>query len=144
VRVRPQDDPSAPEAMGSLAFVDNAVDPSTGTIKLKGTFPNTDRRLWPGQFVRVTLRLTTQANAVVVPNQAIQTGQDGPFLYVVKADSTVESRRVRTGVRVEQDMVVESGLEAGEKVVTEGHLRLAPGSRVVIRDGRGGPGRKKG
>jgi multidrug efflux system membrane fusion protein len=143
VRARPQDDPLAPEQVGSLTFVDNAVDPSTGTIKLKGTFPNTERKLWPGEFVRVTLRLTTQPNAVVVPNQAVQTGQDGTFIYVVKADQTVESRPVKTGVRVDQEMVVESGLEAGEKVVVEGQLRLAPGSRVVIRDGKG-PGRKRG
>ncbi len=145
VRVRPQDDSSAGEGedKGVLTFVDNSVDATTGTIKLKGTFANTDRRLWPGQFVRVTLRLTTQENAVVVPNQAIQTGQDGSFVYVVKADRTVESRPVKTGVRVEQDMVVEAGLQAGEIVVTEGQLRLAPGSRVVVRDGRGGPERKK-
>jgi multidrug efflux system membrane fusion protein len=143
VRARPQDDPSAPEQVGALTFVDNSVDASTGTIKLKGTFPNADRKLWPGEFVRVTLRLTTQPNAVVVPNQAVQTGQDGTFIYVVKADQTVESRPVKTGVRVDQEMVVESGLEAGEKVVVEGQLRLAPGSRVVIRDGRG-PGRKRG
>jgi multidrug efflux system membrane fusion protein len=144
VRARPQDDPGAPEENGSLTFVDNSVDPSTGTIKLKGTFANANRKLWPGQFVRVTLRLTTQQNAVVVPNQAIQTGQDGTYIYVVKADQTVESRAVKTGVRVDQDMVVDDGLEAGEKVVVEGQLRLAPGSRVIIRDGKGGPGRKRG
>jgi membrane fusion protein, multidrug efflux system len=145
VRARPQDDPSAAEESGTLTFVDNTVDASTGTIKLKGTFTNTARKLWPGQFVRVNLRLTTQQNAVVVPNQAIQTGQDGPFIYVVKGDQTVESRPVKVGVRVDQDMVVDNGLEAGEKVVVEGHLRLAPGSRVIIRDGtKGGPGRKRG
>jgi len=116
------------------------VDATTGTIKLKGTFDNHNRQLWPGQFVRVTLRLTTQANAVVVPNQAIQTGQNGSFVFVVKEDRTVESRPVTTGVRVDQEMVVEKGLEAGEVVVLEGQLRLAPGSRVVIREGRGGPG----
>ena len=110
---------------------------TTGTIKLKGTFPNTDRKLWPGQFVRVTLRLTTQLNAVVVPNQAIQTGQNGSFVYVVKQDHTVESRPVTTGARVDQDMVVETGLSAGETVVTEGQLRLAPGSRVVTGSRQG-------
>ena len=120
---------------GYLSFVDNTVDPSTGTIKLKGTFTNSERALWPGQFVRVTLRLTTQDNAVVVPNQAVQTGQDGTFVYVVKQDKTVELRPVVTGTRVDQDLVVEKGLSAGETVVTEGQLRLAPGSHVKIREG---------
>jgi multidrug efflux system membrane fusion protein len=141
VRAQPQDNPEGAET-GVLTFVDNAVDMTTGTIKLKGTFPNTDRRLWPGEFVRVTLRLTTQSNAVVVPNEAVQTGQNGSFVYVVKQDRTVESRPVTTGARVDQDMVVDQGLEPGETVVTEGQLRLAPGSRVVVRgagrDGRGG------
>ena len=139
VRVRPQDDPGGEET-GVLTFVDNAVDMTTGTIKLKGTFANSDHKLWPGEFVRVILRLTTQRDAVVVPNEAVQTGQNGSFIYVVKPDRTVESRAVTTGARVDQDMVVESGLEPGETVVTEGQLRLAPGSRVVVRDGRGGGG----
>jgi multidrug efflux system membrane fusion protein len=142
VTARPQDNPGGEET-GVLTFVDNAVDTTTGTIKLKGTFPNSDRKLWPGQFVRVVLRLTMQQNAVVVPNEAVQTGQNGSFLYVVKQDRTVESRPVTVGARVDQDMVVETGLVPGETVVTEGQLRLAPGSRVVIRDGRGG-GRRGG
>jgi len=142
VRARPQDADTKDEESGNLTFIDNSVDMSTGTIKLKGTFPNTDHKLWPGQFVRVTLRLTTQKNAVVVPNEAVQTGQNGSFVYVVKADKTVESRVVTPGARVEQDMVV-NGLELGEVVVTEGQLRLAPGSKVSIKDagGRGGGGR---
>src|SRR6185369_1123481 len=140
VRARPQDAETGDEERGALTFVDNAVDVTTGTIKLKGTFPNTDHKLWPGQFVRVILRLTTQQNAVVVPNEAIQTGQTGAFVYVVKQDKTVESRPVVTGSRVEQDMVVSEGLAVGETVVTEGQLRLAPGSKVVVRDGRGGGG----
>jgi len=145
VRARPQDDPGGEET-GTLTFVDNTVDVTTGTIKLKGTFPNIDHKLWPGQFVRVTLRLTTQANAVVVPNEAVQTGQNGTFVYVVKQDKTVESRPVVTGARVDQDMVVDKGLEVGETVVTEGQLRLAPGSKVVVRDGKkgGGRGRSRG
>jgi multidrug efflux system membrane fusion protein len=142
VRAQPQDDAAAVET-GNLTFVDNAVDMTTGTIRLKGTFQNTDHKLWPGQFVRVTLRLTTQANALVVPNQAVQTGQSGSFVYVVKEDRTVDSRNVTTGARVDQDMVIDSGLEVGETVVTEGQLRLAPGSRIVVRDGRGG-GRGEG
>lgn len=144
VRSRPQDDDSGGDENGSLTFVDNTVDVTTGTIKLKGTFPNASHKLWPGQFVRVTLRLTTQPNAVVVPNEAVQTGQNGSFIYVVKQDRTVESRPVTTGARVDQDMVVEAGLEPGETVVTEGQLRLAPGSRVVVRDGRGGGGGRGG
>jgi multidrug efflux system membrane fusion protein len=140
VRARPQDAETGDEERGALTFVDNTVDVTTGTIKLKGTFPNADHKLWPGQFVRVILRLTTQANAVVVPNEAIQTGQTGAFVYVVKPDKTVEQRNVVTGSRVEQDMVVSEGLAVGETVVTEGQLRLAPGSKVVVRDGRGGGG----
>lgn len=146
VRAKPQDD-AASEETGVLTFVDNSVDVTTGTIKLKGTFPNTDHKLWPGEFVRVTLRLTTQQNAVVVPNEAVQTGQNGTFVYVVKTDRTVESRAVVTGARVNQDMVVDKGLDVGETVVTEGQLRLAPGSRVVVRgDGKkgGGRGRSRG
>ncbi|HTS31593.1 MAG TPA: efflux RND transporter periplasmic adaptor subunit [Bryobacteraceae bacterium] len=142
VRARPQDDPGGEET-GVLTFVDNAVDTTTGTIKLKGTFQNGDHKLWPGQFVRVVLRLTTQQNAVTVPNEAVQTGQNGSFVYVVKPDRTVESRPVTTSARVDQDMVVDTGLEPGETVVTEGQLRLAPGSRVVIRDGRGGGGGRR-
>ncbi len=128
----PQDESVQPET-GVLTFVDNAVDMTTGTIKLKATFPNADRKLWPGEFVRVNLRLTTQPDALTVPNQAVQTGQDGPFVYVVKGDHTVETRQVVTGTRVDQDLVLNSGVQAGETVVTEGQLRLAPGTRVQIR-----------
>jgi len=134
----PQDDPSAVET-GVLTFTDNNVDMTTGTIKLKGTFPNAARKLWPGEFVRVTLRLTTQQNAMVVPNQAIQTGQDGSFVFVVKADRSVENRPVTTGARIDQDLVVQTGLTVGETVVTEGQLRLAPGMKVVVRQ-PGAPG----
>jgi membrane fusion protein, multidrug efflux system len=142
VRVKPQDDESA-EEVGTLTFVDNTVDMTTGTIKLKGTFPNSDHKLWPGEFVRVILKLTTQRDAITVPNEAVQTGQAGSFVYVVKEDRSVESRPVKVGARVENDMVIDSGLEAGETVVTEGQLRLAPGSKVVVRDGRG-PGGGRG
>jgi membrane fusion protein, multidrug efflux system len=142
VRVKPQDDESS-EEVGTLTFVDNTVDMTTGTIKLKGTFPNSDHKLWPGEFVRVILKLTTQRDAITVPNEAVQTGQAGSFVYVVKEDRSVESRPVKVGARVENDMVIDSGLEAGETVVTEGQLRLAPGSKVVVRDGRG-PGGGRG
>ncbi len=144
VLASPQDNAAVQET-GVLAFVDNTVDSSTGTIKLKGSFANEDNRLWPGQFVRVTLRLTTQSNALVVPNQAVQAGQEGSFVYVVKEDRTVESRPVVAGARVDQDLVIQRGLQPGETIVTEGHLRLAPGMRVQIRGGEpGGPRAKKG
>ena len=139
VRARPQDDSNAGEESGTLTFVDNAVDMTTGTIKLKGTFANQNRKLWPGQFVRVTLLLTTTPNAVTVPNEAVMTGQNGSYVYVVKPDRSVENRAVATGARVNQDMVIEKGLEAGETVVKEGQLRLAPGSKVII-GGRGAGG----
>jgi multidrug efflux system membrane fusion protein len=130
---------------GELTFVDNNVDMTTGTIKLKGTFRNKEHKLWPGQYLNVTLRLTVKQNAVVVPNQAVQSGQNGQFVYVVKQDRSVEARPVTTGTRVEQDLVVDKGLEDGETVVTEGQLRLAPGSKVQMRDGRDkqSPGRGK-
>ncbi|HEX6894503.1 MAG TPA: efflux RND transporter periplasmic adaptor subunit, partial [Bryobacteraceae bacterium] len=140
VTARSQDD-SASSQTGVLTFIDNTVDATTGTIKLKGTFQNEDNKLWPGEFVRVTLRLTTRPNAVVVPNQAVQTGQDGQFVYVVKQDRTVEMRPVTTSTRVDQDLVVDNGLEPGETIVTEGQLRLAPGAHVQFGGGgRGGRG----
>ncbi len=140
-----QDGGNATPEEGFLTFVDNTVDPTTGTIKLKGTFPNPSRRLWPGQFIRVSLRLTTVAGALVVPNQAVQAGQEGQFVYVVKPDRTVDLRNVTPGARVDQDMVITKGLEEGETVVTEGQLRLAPGMRVSVRDanGQGAPGGKR-
>lgn len=128
---------------GELTFIDNAVDTSTGTIKLKGTFPNKDHKLWPGQFVNVGLRLTTRNNAVVVPNQAVQTGQDGTYVYVVGEDRSVSVRPVKTGPRIDQDMVIDEGLQGGEIVVTEGQLRLQPGSKVQIRDQQTGDGRQR-
>jgi multidrug efflux system membrane fusion protein len=137
VTASPQND-TAPAASGELTFIDNSVDPTTGTIRLKGTFRNSDQKLWPGEFVRTTLRLRTEPGAVVLPNQAVQTGQDGVYVYVVKPDRTVEARPVVTGTRVDQDMVIEKGLRPGETVVLEGQLRLAPGSRVqVAGEGRG-------
>jgi multidrug efflux system membrane fusion protein len=135
-------DASAQPADGVLAFVDNTVDVSTDTIKLKATFANADTRLWPGQFARVTLRLATLPNAIVAPNQAVQTGQDGQFIFVVKPDSTVDQRPVVVGQRVNDDVVIDKGLQPGETIVTEGQLRLEAGTRVQNQTDRGnGPGR---
>jgi membrane fusion protein, multidrug efflux system len=133
VHAAPQADAANPES-GVLTFVDNSVDATTGTIKLKGTFQNAANRLWPGEFVRVTLGLTTRPHATVVPNQAVQTGQDGQFVYVVKQDRTVEVRPVVAGTRVDQELVIDRGLSPGETVVTEGQLRLTPGSHVQVQD----------
>jgi multidrug efflux system membrane fusion protein len=119
-------------AVGALTFVNNTVDPSTGTIQLKATFDNADKLLWPGQFVQVALTLTTE-QAVVVPAQAVQAGQKDAFVFVVKPDLTVESRPVKVGRRVGGELVVEQGLAGGEQVVTDGQLRLIPGSRVEIK-----------
>jgi multidrug efflux system membrane fusion protein len=119
-------------AAGTLTFVNNTVDPATGTIQLKATFPNTDDVLWPGQFVDVALTLTSE-KAVVVPTQAVQAGQQGSFVFVVKPDLIVESRPVKVGRRLPAELIIEDGLVAGERVVTDGHLRLVPGSRVEIR-----------
>ncbi len=117
-------------AAGKLTFVDNAVDLATGTIKLKGTFPNQDRRLWPGQFVNVVLTLHEQPDAITVPAQAVQTGQQGQFVFVVKPDLTAESRPVTVGRNINGLVVIEKGLQSGEKVVTDGQLRLVPGAKV--------------
>lgn len=118
---------------GNLTFIDNSVDESTGTIQLRGTFTNKNSALWPGQFVTVDLTLSELTNAVVVPSQAVQTGQNGEFIYVVKPDQTVEERPVTTGVSYDDETVIEKGLSAGETVVTDGQLRLAPGVKVNIK-----------
>ncbi len=132
------EDLAAKTEVGTLVFVDNAVDMTTGTIKLKGVFENRSQKLWPGQFVRVALRLTTEANALVVPSQAIQTSQEGQFVFVVKSDMSTEQRPISVGLSLGQETVVEKGLQAGEKVVTEGQLRLAPNTRVQIKKGESG------
>ena len=126
-------DDSRPPAKGQLAFIDNAVDTTTGTIKMRATFPNTDSRLWPGQFVNVTMRLSTTANATVVPSQSVQTGQVGKYIFVVKPDFSADLRPVTTGATVEGETVIEKGVAPGETVVTDGQLLLAPGSKVEIK-----------
>ncbi len=127
--------PEEPAAEGTLTFIDNAVDPATGTIRLRGTFPNSDNRLWPGQFVDVVLTLTTKPNAIVVPSAAIQTGQQGPFVFLVKEDKTADVRPVTVGLSTNGESVISQGLEPGEMVVTDGQSRLTQGTRVEIRTG---------
>jgi len=119
---------------GTLSFINNTVDSSTGTIVLKGTFANRDRRLWPGQFVSVILDLSVQRSATVVPSQAVQTGQNGKYVYVIKSDRTVAVRPVTTGNALAGLTVVEKGLSPGETVVTNGQLRLYPGAKVSFKN----------
>ena len=128
-------------ATGQLTFIDNTVDSTTGTIKLKATFPNSDHALWPGQFVTVVMTLRTLNNATVVPSEAIQSGQKGQFAFVVKPDQTVETRLVTVGQTVDNRIVVETGISPGETVVTDGQLRLFPGAHIrVVQPATGGGG----
>jgi len=119
---------------GVLTFIDNAVDLTTGTIKLKGTFANKGKRLWPGQFVNAVLTLTSQPDAIVVPSQAIQSGQEGQYVFVIKDDLTVENRSVTAGRTLNNETVIEKGLQAGEKIVTDGQLRLVPGAKIQVKE----------
>ncbi len=136
--VIPQEDQ---QPQGVLTFVDNAVDPATGTIQLKATFSNTDRILWPGQFVTVYLTLTMQEGARVIPSPALQTGQEGPFVYVVKPDRTVEVRSVVIDRVINGETVIKEGLAPGEEVVTDGQLRLYPGAAVEVKPAAGEGGK---
>jgi membrane fusion protein, multidrug efflux system len=120
---------------GYLTFVNNTVDASTGTIELMGTFANGDHRLWPGQFSNVLLRLGKQQNVMVIPSQAVQTGQDGDFVFVVKPDMTVEVRAVKMGLSVGNQAEVLQGLSVGQTVVTDGQVRLVPGTKVYFTKG---------
>jgi membrane fusion protein, multidrug efflux system len=126
---------SGPDEHGTLTFVDNAVDPTTGTIHLRATFANSQNRLWPGLYVNVMLMLSKEADATVVPAHAIVPGQKGPFVYVVKSDHTVEARPVVSNRAVDGESVIEKGLEVGETIVTEGQVSLAPGTKVEIKNG---------
>jgi multidrug efflux system membrane fusion protein len=118
---------------GRIAFVDNLIDRATGTIRVKGTFDNRSRNLWPGQFVNVTVTLTTVQNAVTVPTAAVQTGPQGTFIYVVKADQSAEARPVTVERTRGDDSIIATGIQPGEIVVTDGQLRLVPGSRISIK-----------
>jgi membrane fusion protein, multidrug efflux system len=119
---------------GVLSFVNNTVDPTTGTIMLKGTFPNAGGGLWPGQFVNVALKLSVMEDATVVPNQAVQAGEKGSYVYVIKPDMTADYRPVVPGATIGGKTVIEKGLEPGEKVVTDGQLRIFPGAKLKIKN----------
>jgi len=119
---------------GSLSFVDNGVDSTTGTVLLKARFANDDRQLWPGQFVRVELELFRDAGAVLVPTTAVQTGQNGTFVFTIDAASKAVMRPVTAGRTIGQRTVIEQGLAVGERVVTDGMGKLAPGSKVAIKE----------
>jgi len=121
-------------AVGTLSFVDNKVNESTGTIMMKAVFQNESEKLWPGKFINVTINLTTQKDALVIPARALQSGQSGDYVFVVKPDSTVESRPVAPGARIGSEVVITKGLEPGELIVTEGQLRLGPGVKVRIEE----------
>ncbi len=120
-------------ARGMLSFVNNTVDTTTGTIQLKATFDNADNALWPGQFATVTLTVRTERGALAVPSQAIQAGQQGQYVFVVKPDATVESRPIVVAFVNGPITIIRAGLQSGERVVTDGQLRLAPGTRVDIK-----------
>src|SRR5579885_1419528 len=132
VVANPPNEPDKP-SIGTLSFIDNTVDPTTGTIQFKGTFANQDERLWPGEFVDVTLTLERRPNTVVLPAQAVQSGQNGTYVFVVNPDLTVRVQPVKTGATLEGRTVIEQGLAGGETVVTDGQMLLVPGARVRIK-----------
>lgn len=127
-------DPNDSES-GQLSFVDNQVDTETGTIRLRATFSNESRRLWPGSFMQAALNLTVEKDRVVIPSRAVQVGQQGTFVFILKSDMTVEMRPVTVGRTIGDDSVIDSGVEYSERVVTEGQLRLVPGAKATIKSG---------
>ena len=125
-------DPGAPRVGGRLIFIDNAVDPSTGTIRLRAQFDNVEAALWPGQFVNVSLRLYEQADAITIPSTAVQTGPEGQYVYVIGPDSLAEIRKVKVQRADGELTIIADGIAKGERVVTRGQLRLGPKTRVQI------------
>jgi len=119
---------------GRLIFIDNAVDPSTGTIRMRAEYPNKDAALWPGQFVNVSVHLYDEPNAIVIPASALQTGQEGQYVFVIGNDMAAQVRKVSVE-RTDEDRAVVKGIAKGERVVLRGALRLAPGTKVQIRSG---------
>jgi multidrug efflux system membrane fusion protein len=136
-----ENEPLAEE--GRLTFIDNTVDSSTGTIRLKGTFANQDRKLWPGQFVKVTLSLTAQPNALIIPSQALQTGIKGQYVFVVTPEQKAETRAVEAGRVFNGQTVIEKGLRVGEQVITDGQFLVVPGGKVQIKTGVENPEAKR-
>lgn len=134
VRVFANKTDAEPIEVGVLSFVDNAVDTATGTIKLKATFKNSGHKLWPGQFVTAVLKLYVEENAVVVPAEAIQTGQAGQYVFVVKEDLTAENRPVSVSRTYGNESVIKQGVQPGDRIVIDGHLRVVPGGKVQIKD----------
>jgi multidrug efflux system membrane fusion protein len=120
--------------IGDLTFVNNTVDTATGTIQCKATFANPQKHLWPGLFVNVVVKLSTQPHAILVPSQAVETRQEGRFVFVVQPDLTVQVRPVVEGRPIDGDVIITKGLKPGERVVTEGQLRLVPGAKVKIKN----------
>jgi multidrug efflux system membrane fusion protein len=134
VEALPPNEEIAP-ATGRITFVDNQVDQTTGTIRIKATFPNSNRRLWPGQFVNVRVRLDTDPRAMVVPTVSVQAGPEGQYVYVVKSDQTVELRPVTVARTAGTETILKLGVKPGETVVIDGQLRLVPGSRISVKGG---------
>jgi multidrug efflux system membrane fusion protein len=132
VQALPPNEPGPP-AVGRITFVDNQVDQTTGTIRIKATFPNSSRSLWPGQFVNVTIRLASDPKAIVVPSVAVQAGPEGQYVYVVKTDHTVEMRKITVKRTAGTETVLQDGVNPDETVVTDGQLRLVPGSRISVK-----------
>jgi len=139
LEVTPTGDPDGPYP-GDLKLIDNTIDDSTGTIALRASIPNPERKLWPGQYATVRLVLYTAKDAIVVPGAAVQLGQEGVYLFVIKDDNTADLRDdIKVGLGEGEDLVIEKGVKAGEKVVTTGQLGLSPGAKVQIQDGDGKP-----
>lgn len=134
VEIRPTEDTSA-VLRGTLIFINNQVDTTTGTVQLKGTFDNADRKLWPGEFVVVRLVLTVERDALTIPSQAVMTGQNGTYVYLVNPDRSVRAQDVTVGRSAGDYVVIEKGLENGQMVVTDGQLRLVPGAKVEVKNG---------
>ena len=129
-------DTGSPE-IGTVAFVDNAVDPTTGTIHLRATFSNSDNRLWPGLYVNVLLTLSEESGATVVPAQAVLQGNDNSYVYIVRPDKSVETRNIVTGRTIEGETVISKGLKPGEMIVLDGQTRLIPNAKVEFKNGSG-------
>jgi multidrug efflux system membrane fusion protein len=134
VDARPAQEAGAAPVQGLVTFVDNMVNAGTGTIRLKATMGNEDRRLWPGQFVKVVLVLEVEAGAVVVPSEAVQMGQAGQYVFVLGAEAAVELRKVKVSRSSDGESIIGEGLKPGERVVTDGQLNLGPGSKVSIKN----------